>query len=86
MIPRHTYDRNYVPVPDAPEASMLDVSRLPEEVQHGLRAAREHEAQGAVWPTLLADPVRAWFRYQERSRSFRETRLASETDQPKETT
>jgi hypothetical protein len=66
VIPRHEYDRAYVPIPDAPQASMLDLTQLPDDVQAALRTVREHEAQGAAWPTLLADPVRAWFRHEDR--------------------
>jgi hypothetical protein len=66
---RHTYDRRYVPVPDAPQSSMLDVAQLPANVRVALREAREFEEQGAAWPTLLADPVRAWFRHHDRAAS-----------------
>jgi hypothetical protein len=79
VIPRHSYDPNYLPVPDAPEASMLDVSDLPADVQWALKKARDHELNGAAWPTLLDQGVRAWFRYQERSGASRETDAPRET-------
>lgn len=66
-VPRHEWDHNYLPVPDAPLASMLDVDALPDDVRAALLVCREFEAQGAVWPTLLADAPRAWFRYQDRA-------------------
>lgn len=66
MIPRHEYDRAYAPIPDAPQGSMIDVPKLPADIRVALRTVREYEAQGAAWPTLLADPVRAWFRFEDR--------------------
>lgn len=66
MISPHAYDRNYVPIPDAPQGSMIDVGQLPGEVRDALRTVREYEGQGAIYPTLLADPVRAWFRHEGR--------------------
>lgn len=73
MIERHTYDSAYAPIPDSSRGSMLDVARLPNEVQDALSVVRDYEAQGAIYPTLLADPVRAWFRWRER----REARAAA---------
>lgn len=46
---------------------MLNVEALPQEVQDALKVCREYEAEGAYNATLVADPVRAWFRYQMRS-------------------
>lgn len=66
MTPVHHYDSAYVPIPDAPELSMIDMAQLPQEVQDALRVVREYEAQGAAWPALLARPVRAWFRHEDR--------------------
>jgi hypothetical protein len=68
-IPRHEYDKHYIPIPDAPQASMIDMDKLPINVQWALRMVREYEAQGAAWPSLLADPVRAWFRAEARASS-----------------
>jgi hypothetical protein len=65
---RHLTDRAYLPVPDHPRADMLNVEALPQEVQDALKVCREYEAEGAYNPTLVADSVRAWFRYQMRSR------------------
>lgn len=66
MIPRHEYDRSYLPIPDAPQASMLDITQLPREVQDALRVCREYEAEGAYNATLIAQAVRAWFRHEDR--------------------
>jgi DNA polymerase III alpha subunit len=69
MIPRHTYDKNYVPIPDAQpgsEGSMINFDVLPPEVQEALRVARDHERNGAVYPSLVTDEVRAYFHYQDR--------------------
>jgi hypothetical protein len=65
-IPRHEYDRAYLPIPDAPQGSMLDIAQLPSEVQDALRVCREYEAEGAYNATLIAPAVRAWFRYLDR--------------------
>lgn len=66
MIPRHEYDRAYLPIPDAPQGSMIDMAQLPDDIQAALRTIREHEAQGAAWVSLLTAPVRAWFRHEDR--------------------
>lgn len=63
---KHEYDKNYTAIPDQPESSMIDMSKLPQEIQLALHVLREYEAQGAVWPALITDECRAWFRYQER--------------------
>jgi hypothetical protein len=67
-VPRHTYDRAYVEIPDVPQASMLDVDALPENVRAALSVCREFELDAAGRPGLLADPVRAWFRHEWRAR------------------
>lgn len=66
-VPRHEYDRHYIQIPDVPQGSMLDVDALPPEVVAALRVCREYEAEGAYNATLLADPVRAWFRHGDRA-------------------
>lgn len=66
-VPRHQYDRAYAAIPDAPQGSMLDVARLPVEVRSALRVCRDYEAQGAVWPALLSNEARAWFRWFDRA-------------------
>lgn len=70
-VPRHEYDRNYVPIPDAPQGSMVNLDRLPADVIWALRKVRGYEAETAVNASLLADPVRAWFRYEERAAALK---------------
>lgn len=65
-VPRHEYDRNYVPIPGYPQASMVDLPSLPPAVFDALCVVRAYEAETAVHPTLLADGARAWFRHEQR--------------------
>lgn len=67
-VPRHEYDSDYIAIPDGHGSSMLNVDALPDDVQAALTVCREFEAQGAVWPALITDEARAWFRHQDRTR------------------
>lgn len=66
-VPKHSYDRDYLPIPDAPNSSMLAVGKLPDDVQRALGVLRDFELQGAAWPSLMTTSARAWFRYYERA-------------------
>lgn len=66
-VSRHEYDRNYVPIPDAPQGSMVNLPDLPPKVFEALCVVREFEAEYAWRPTLLSDGARAWFRWEDRS-------------------
>lgn len=79
MIPRHEYDRAYLPIPDAPQGSMLDVAQLPQEVQDALRVCREYEAEGAYNATLIVQAARAWFGHEDRLAASRDDQAESET-------